>query len=112
MDSLKRQYIPGYTGYIPQKLNTYSMSVGKTQELLTTSDPATILAFGEQPTSKYYSDKQSLQIKKDEDNVKYTMHSKKGVNWIGGDTYEVYPEHIPGTPFTRLPRTHTRNDLR
>ena len=38
----KKQYIPGYTGYIPQKLNTFGISVGEInrQLILKTSDPS------------------------------------------------------------------------
>lgn len=38
----KKQYIPGYTGHISQKLNTFGISVGEInrQLVLHTSDPS------------------------------------------------------------------------
>lgn len=89
----KKQYIPGYTGHIPHKLNTMGISVGEInrQLVLKTSDPTKSIQkrtfySPEKPDSLYEIDK-----------LKYGFNSRYGVNWISGQTNELFPQHIPGT---------------
>jgi len=94
MDKMHEQkpisIIPGYTGHIPHKMNTFGMTVGEINRQLILkekSDSNHPLSFfsSKKPVFLYNIDKR-----------KYGFNSLKAENWIGGSTVKLFPQHIPG----------------
>jgi len=91
---LKREYLPGYTGYIPQKMSTYGVTVGEVNRRLVINEkPAEAPADVER---KLYLTAKDMKIDKSQDTKKYGPNSKEATTWIGGGTEKIYPQHIPG----------------
>ena len=94
---IKREYLPGYTGYIPQKINTYGISTGEINRRLVTKEKDG--AIPSDVPRNIYQTAPHMEMDTETDNLKYGPRSKQGITWIGGGTEKVYPQHIPGNPF-------------
>ena len=87
----KKQYIPGYTGHIPHKINSFGLTVGQINKQLVLNDVPTEEGIVKR---NYYSDPPIPDKKTD--NLKFSNLSRYAVNWISGPTEKVFPQHIPG----------------
>ena len=89
----KREYLPGYCGYAPQRFNTQGISIGKFNKQYVLGEPT--IGIGEIPEHKLYSNPPSplLQL----DSLKFSNQSRKAVNWIAGPTDRTFPQYIPGS---------------
>ena len=94
----RKEYMPGYTGYIAQKLNTFGITVGEINRQLVqkTSDPSKSI----QKRLFYSPDKPPSHPEVDK--LKYSFKSRKEDNWICGQTSTLFPQHIPGLIIIRL----------
>lgn len=90
----KREYLPGYTGYIPKKINTCGQTVGKLSNLLVSPESAEDIP--EDARRELYNDGKEIPVDEKQDTMKYGPKSKMATTWIGGDTEKIYPQHIPG----------------
>ena len=91
---LKREYLPGYTGYIPQKMCTYGVTIGEVNRRLVVNEkPSEIPADAER---KLYLTAKDMKIETEKDTMKYGPNSKAATTWIGGGTEKIYPQYIPG----------------
>lgn len=91
----KRDYLPGYTGYIPQKINTSGQTVGKLNSLLVKHETSD--GIPDDAKRELYNDGKDIQVDEKQDTMKYGPKSKMATTWIGGDTEKIYPQHVPGT---------------
>ncbi len=91
---LKREYLPGYTGYIPQKMCTYGITVGEINRRLVTKDAAS--GVPADVKRDLYLTAKDMAIDTKQDTLKYGPNSKAATTWIGGATEKIYPQHIPG----------------
>lgn len=86
-----REYIPGYTGHIQQKLNTFAMTAGEiNRQLVLSQQPR-----GSVPIERQYYTKCITRLHKDGDRDKYGYKSRHAISWISGPTSKVYTQHIP-----------------
>jgi len=83
--------LPGYTGHIPQKLNTYAMSTGKINRELMKGEKTTTTT----PQERLYYTKSIPHVISDGDIIKYGFRSRYGISWIKGPTDKVYQQQIP-----------------
>lgn len=91
---LNREYIPGYTGYIPQKLNTCGITVGEVNRRLVKKEKPDEIPEDAKRELYIKAKYQPIDVKKD--TMKYGTHSRLATTWIGGDTEKIYPQFIPG----------------
>lgn len=87
-----REYIPGYTGHIPKKMDTFAMTAGEInrQLVLKGQTPEVI------PDQRlYYSHTPQAPPKHNGDLDKFGFRSRYGISWISGPTHEVTAQHIP-----------------
>ena len=91
---LKREYMPGYTGYIPKKIGTCGMTIGEINRRLVTKEKDNEVP--EDVKRNIYSTAAEMQLDVNSDILKYGPNSKKSITWIGGGTEKVYPQFIPG----------------
>ena len=92
---LKREYLPGYTGYIPQKLNTCGLTVGEINRRLVVNERSDEIP--DDAKRNLYNEAPKLPIDTKQDTMKYGAKSRLATTWIGGDTEKIYPQFIPGT---------------
>jgi len=87
-----RDPIPGYTGHIPSKINTFAMTTGGINNQLLAKKEEKV------PTQRMYFTKSMPHIISDGDKAKYGYRSRYGISWIAGPIDKVYPQHIPRNP--------------
>lgn len=97
----KKDYLPGYTGFVAGKKDVYGCTVGETSRQLkhesykyTNYTADNEAKSGINRNKVYYSFKPAPV----EDELKKTLgnRSKEGATWIGGHTQMLKPQHIPG----------------
>lgn len=97
----KKDYLPGYTGFVARKKDVYGCTVGETSRQLkhesykyTNFTADNEAAGGINRNKTYYSSK---PVPADEHlQVSLGNRSKEGMTWIGGHTQNLKPQHIPG----------------
>jgi hypothetical protein len=93
---MKRQSMPGYTGHIPLKKDTFGITAGEiNRQLMLGGDSADSKIY----RNNYYNqekDFDSLKTCKHDDCRKFGNRSKYASTWIGGIDQHIYPQHIPG----------------
>lgn len=87
----KKNYLPGYTGHVPQKNELFGCTAGDINKIVTKTGKKPGNDDVQVAISKPYSNKNdyfvSAQTKDDaNEQIKYGNHSKNGENWIGGPT--------------------------
>ncbi len=87
-----RQYLPGYTGHIPDKMNQFGISAGEINRRLVTKESSE----PEQQRRGMYTSENRKIPKSPMDQLKYGFQSRYATNWIAGPTVEYYDQHIPG----------------
>lgn len=85
------EFIPGYTGYIPQKMNTFAMTSGEINRQLLQNKKVPQAT----PQEKLYYTKSVPHLLTDGDKIKYGYRSRYGISWITGPTDKVFPQQIP-----------------
>lgn len=98
---MHRDYLPGYTGYIPQKMNTYGMTVGEINRRLVSKEKSADVP--EDAKRNVYMTATQTKLDTEKDELKYGLHSRESITWIGGSTDKIYPQHIPGTIYRPNP---------
>ena len=91
---MRREYLPGYTGYIPQKMNTYAITIGEVNRRLVTKEKEEVVQLDGK--RNLYTTAADMKLDTNKDFLKYGPNSKNSVTWIGGGTEKIYPQHIPG----------------
>lgn len=86
-----KQYIPGYTGHIQHKLNTFGMTAGAINRQLVLGQKEEVNV----PSQRLYYTNSVSHVMSDGDKAKYGYRSRYGISWIAGSTHEVFPQHIP-----------------
>ncbi len=86
-----KQYIPGYTGHIQGKMETFGLTAGaiNRQLVLKQTVPEVV------PKERLYYTLSQSQLAGNGDKIKYGYRSRYGISWIGGPSHEVGPQHIP-----------------
>eukprot|EP00826_Nyctotherus_ovalis_P061671 TRINITY_DN8799_c0_g1_i2.p1 TRINITY_DN8799_c0_g1~~TRINITY_DN8799_c0_g1_i2.p1 ORF type:complete len:153 (-),score=11.34 TRINITY_DN8799_c0_g1_i2:708-1166(-) len=99
-----KEYIPGYTGHVPEKMGTFAMTVGEINRQLVLSSKAASSA----PLEKQYYTRCITHLRGSGDRDKYGYRSRHGLSWIAGPTNQVYAQHIPrNSPFqSSVPRIY------
>ena len=106
----KKEYLPGYTGFVPKKNDMFGLTVGETRRQLVGESPLNALfaaeqtGFGHVETDK--DKREFYSTVKDAERRKLGNRSKEADTWIGGPTQMLYPQHVPGTPHPPPPLTH------
>jgi len=86
-----KEYIPGYTGHIQHKMNTFAMTAGEINRQLVLKKIEETKA----PRERTFYMKSINQMQTDGDKEKYGYRSRDAISWIAGPTHEVFPQHIP-----------------
>ncbi len=86
-----REYIPGYTGHIQKKMETFGMTAGEINRQLVLKQQAEERI----PRERQYYTRSMSQLETDGDKEKYGYRSRHGISWIGGPNHQVFPQHIP-----------------
>lgn len=109
----KKEYVPGYTGFVARKKDVYGCTVGEVSRQLNhesykytnfTADNEAQSGINRFKT--YYSYKPNPV----DDQMKATLgnRSKEAETWIGGHTQNLKPQHIPGYK-GHIPGMHSEN---
>jgi hypothetical protein len=109
----KKDYLPGYTGFVAGKKDVYGCTTGETSRQLKhesykytnyTADNEAISGINR--NKAYYSFKPAPVDQ--EMNTTLGNRSKEGATWIGGHTQMLKPQHIPGYK-GHVPGIHSEN---
>jgi hypothetical protein len=109
----KKDYLPGYTGFVARKKDVYGCTVGETSRQLkhesfkfTNFTADNEAASGINRNKAFYSHKPAPA----DEEMKVTLgnKSKEGATWIGGHTQNLKPQHIPGYK-GHIPGIHSEN---
>jgi hypothetical protein len=88
-----REYLPGYTGFVPTKNNLFGKTAGSiNREICLTG--GNHLELDNLEINRLQ--KQELPTSKDINKDVYGNKSKNSVNWICGPTHEIRQQHVPG----------------
>lgn len=109
----KKDYLPGYTGFVARKKDVYGCTVGETSRQLNhesykytnfTADNEAHSGLNRQKA--FYSSKPAPA----DSHLSKTLgnRSKEGETWIGGHTQNLKPQHIPGYK-GHIPGMHSEN---
>ena len=92
-----REYLPGYTGHIPKKMESFGVTAGEINRKLVLRQVAVNeKRINIRRKNLYTPDNKMAQRNKSLDHIKYGFKSRNGVNWMGGPTDNLYEQHIPG----------------
>ena len=86
-----KDHIPGYTGYIPRKFETFGITSGEVNKQLVLCKKLQEKV----KTERTYYSHSSTRLNKDKDILKYGYKSRYANNWLGGTTFKENPQHIP-----------------
>lgn len=109
----KKDYLPGYTGFVARKKDIYGCTVGETaRQLKHESYKYTNFTADNEAESginrhkAYYSSKPAPA----DEQLRNTLgnKSKEAETWIGGHTQNLQPQHIPGYK-GHIPGMHSEN---
>ena len=78
----KKEVIPGYTGHIPFKQDTFGITAGTINKQLVVKTESAHSAIANE--RKYFSVDAQNKYDKEQDRVKLGNRSKYGPTWIGG----------------------------
>ena len=100
----KKEYLPGYTGHVPKKMEVFACTAGETNRIIINQsrkpslDPEAALMTAGRPVQHAKRTLYSQQAPQDFETfrLQFTNASKKGDNWIGGPTQNVKAQYIPG----------------
>lgn len=84
-----RDAIPGYTGHIPKKINSFAMTAGAINDQLLVKKDDQV------PMQRTYFTKSIPHTMSDGDKAKYGYRSRYAISWIAGPMQKVFPQHIP-----------------
>lgn len=99
--SYNKHYLPGYTGFVPNKNHVYGCTAGDINRIITKSgykpsnyDVETTQAKPQYATRELYSNPPA----QDEANkqLQYGNNSRQGDNWLGGPSLNIKAQHVPG----------------
>ena len=97
----KKEYLPGYTGFVPKKNDIYGCTAGDINKIIRgegnkPSNYDVDVAVGKPgfATREFYSKPPTKDATGE--GLVYTNNSKKGDNWLGGPTQNLKAQHIPG----------------
>jgi hypothetical protein len=109
----KKDYLPGYTGFVAHKKDVYGCTVGETSRQLNhqsykytnfTADNEAQSGVNRQ--KNFYCSK---PVPADEEiNLTLSNRSKAATTWVGGHTQNLKPQHIPGYK-GHVPGIHSEN---
>jgi hypothetical protein len=96
-----KEYLPGYTGFVPKKNEIFGCTAGDINRILTNkgykpSNYDVDIAVGKPQFAQRTFYSRPPQADTETLNVQYTNLSKIGQNWIGGPTNNVKAQHVPG----------------
>lgn len=90
-----REYLPGYTGFVPMKNSLFGKTSGSiNREICVTGGNQGDLDRLE--LDRHRDQVNDLQASRDINPDVYSSKSKNSVNWICGPTHEIRQQHIPG----------------
>ena len=91
----QREFLPGYTGFVPTKNSLFGKTSGAiNREIsLTGGRPEELDAL---EMTRHKEQQSSLPTSKDINAEVYGYRSRQAVNWICGPTHEIRQQHIPG----------------
>lgn len=105
----RKEYLPGYTGHVPKKMEIYGCTSGDTNRIIIEAAKRSLVSPVTDPRQSMYMtngrsvahakrDLYSNQPPKDEngEQIQFGNQSKKGNNWIGGPTQNLKAQYIPG----------------
>jgi hypothetical protein len=90
-----REYTPGYTGFVPTKVELFGKTAGKINREICDAQGS----FGNLNTlmtQNTFSDLKRLPATTKTPKIMFGNHSRHGNTWIGGPTHELQRQHIPG----------------
>jgi hypothetical protein len=90
----KKEIIPGYTGHIPFKQDTFAITAGIVNKQLVAKTDT--LSAGTSNERKYFNEEANNINEKGADRLKLGNRSSYGPTWIGGPTHMLYAQHVPG----------------
>jgi len=86
-----KEYIPGYTGHIPDKMGTFAITTGEVNRQLVMNKTKEV------PVGRQHYTRCITHLRANGDREKYGYRSRYGVSWIAGPTNNVYTQHVPCT---------------
>ena len=96
-----KQYLPGYTGFVPRKNDVYGCTAGDINRIITKTgykpsnyDVDVTQGKPQFAQRELYSNPPEADAEKEA--IQYTNQSKHGENWLGGPTQNIKAQHIPG----------------
>jgi hypothetical protein len=96
-----KQYLPGYTGFVPRKNDVYGCTAGDINRIITETGykPSNYDVDVTQGKPQFAQrELYSNPPTQDDENktLQYGNTSKHGENWLGGPTQNIKAQHIPG----------------
>jgi hypothetical protein len=97
----KKEYLPGYTGHVPQKNAIFGCTAGDINKIIAQkiTKPSNIdienaTETDNLPQRTFYSKPPSMDLKAEK--LPIGNNSRVGRNWVGGPTNNIKAQHIPG----------------
>lgn len=103
----RKEYLPGYTGHVPKKMEVYGCTAGDTNRIIIQNSRKSSLC-QDPREAPYMTNGRSIahakrtlysnQPSKDEhgQEIQFGNVSRRGTNWIGGPTQNLKEQFIPG----------------
>jgi hypothetical protein len=100
----KKEYLPGYTGHVPKKMEVFGQTAGETNRIIISHSrkPSNVeeSSFLTNGREVHHAKRTLYSNQPPQDQELYSMQfgnvSRKGSNWIGGPTQNVKAQYIPG----------------
>lgn len=96
-----KQYLPGYTGFVPRKNDVYGCTAGDINRIITETgykpsnyDVDVTQGKPQFAQRELYSNPPAQDA--ENKTLQYGNSSKHGENWLGGPTQNIKAQHIPG----------------
>ena len=90
----KKEYLPGYTGFVPTKNDRFGMTSGDINKLIVREEGNTNL-IRRDLADPYQAKKNRVPAERPNKEI-YGNWSKYAGNWISGPTHEIRMQHVPG----------------
>jgi len=92
----KKEYLPGYTGFVPQKNEMFGMTAGDINRQIIDGGRSATLHYptGSTHAKRFYRVNYTPANKPNKDI--FGNWSRYARNWIAGPTHEVCLQHVPG----------------